>query len=111
METFSYRASSVTQRKKPRVTIAAFGDGYEQRQADGLHPNLMEFDLMFESVSQAVGDAIEVFLDARGSVESFNWTPPKKSVGIYVCDTWDRRWNSVVEGESTISGHFKQVPA
>jgi phage-related protein len=27
-------------------------------------------------------------LDARGGVESFDWTPPRGTAGKYVCDSW-----------------------
>lgn len=110
LPTFSFRPTTCRQQNIHRANTLSFGDGYEQRQADGSNTERLEFDLTFENVDQDEGDAIEAFLSARKAVETFNWTPPGKSAGKYVCsEPYSRDWNPDSDGVSTISCRFRQV--
>ena len=106
MPTLSYYPK-LTLRKtiKPRALIAAFGDGYEQRTADGINTQLARLDVSFSGVS-ATMDAIEAFLIARKATESFDWV---YRTGFYVCREWSREEHG--RGLATISCGFDQVPA
>ena len=107
---FTFRPTTCHQLNKHRVNGGVFGDGYEQRQTDGLNSDLLEYDLTFENVQQDEGDAIEEFLIARAALEAFFWTPPRKDQIKVVCtEPYTREWNPDVEGESTISCKFRQV--
>jgi phage-related protein len=89
MATFTYTPSfEATESSKPRVRKAQFGDGYEQRLAYGLHTNPKEWSLVFSNRTDTERDNITAFLDARGGMESFDWTPPRGSAGKYVCEDW-----------------------
>ena len=93
METFpsfcpTYGASK---RSQPKVRIAQFGSGYSQRTTFGINQNPKQWDLTFD-VSEAESDTIEAFLDARGGVEAFEWTPPDETTEYkWTCSQWDKK--------------------
>ncbi len=91
---------------QPNVRIAQFGSGYSQRTTFGLNQNPKTYDLTFE-VSETDADTIEDFLDARGGVENFDFTPPGDSSGKYIC----RQWNKSIPylNRATIQATFEQV--
>lgn len=76
---------------KPRVRVASFGDGYEQRQADGINARNDTWDLQFENRDDSETAAIHGFLALRAGVEAFDWTPPNEASAIrVVCREWSR---------------------
>lgn len=108
VETFSYAPNyDANADRQPTIKEAAFGDGYEQRQADGINALKEVWNLEFTNRSLTEGNAIDDFLKARGGVEAFYWTPPDGTQGLYVCKQWNRskRLGNVI----TISAQFKQV--
>ena len=75
---------------RPNVRIAQFGSGYSQRSTFGINQNPKSYSLTFE-VSETDADTIEAFLDARGGVENFDFTPPGEAVsGKYICRDWNK---------------------
>jgi len=76
---------------KPRVRRVAFGDGYEQRQADGINTQPATWDLQFQSRTDTETATIIDFLEARGAVQAFDWTPPNEASAIrVVCREWSK---------------------
>lgn len=108
MATFTYTpdygaASSV----KPNVRVTKFGDGYEQRQANGLNTMPKQWSLKFGLRSDSEANAIEAFFIAQAGVSSFDWTDINGAAGKYVCRGWQRakdRYNL-----NTITAIFEQV--
>lgn len=94
---------------EPRVLVARFGDGYEQRVGDGINTQLRSWSLAFEHRDQTEADAIEAFLSAQGGVESFDWTDPHGHAGKWVCPKWSR--TPIAGTLSTINVVFREVPA
>jgi phage-related protein len=90
----------------PRVRVARFGDGYEQRVAHGIRTTPRRWSLRFVRHDDEL-DAIEAFLAARGGVEAFDWTPPRGPAGTWVCRTWRRSLTQPNYGE--ISCTFEEV--
>ena len=90
---------------KPEVTITKFGEGYEVRQAAGLNFRKEVWEVVVEG-NDALSDAIDAFLTARGGVESFIWTTPKNKTLIFVCDEWRVKR---VQGYRQLSTSFRQV--
>jgi phage-related protein len=89
MATFTYTPSfEATESSRPRVRKFAAGDGYEQRVRFGLNTDPKEWTLVFSNRDDTERDLIAAFLDARGGVESFDWTPPRGTAGKYVCSEW-----------------------
>lgn len=76
--------------RAPRVKTAKFGDGYEQRQADGINNNLAVWNLTFANRDATEASAIDDFLNARGGVERFDWTDPDGVAGKYICRKWSK---------------------
>jgi len=91
----------------PRVRVARFGDGYEQRAADGLHTQLRTYSVRLAADHDLL-DAAEQFLADRGGVEPFNWYDLKGRDGLWVCRAWSRR-DHATGGELTAK--FEEVPA
>ncbi len=92
---------------KPDVRNAKFGDGYEQRLANGLNNRPRQWKVIFANRVTATADQMQAFLDARGAVESFDWTPPHGSAGKWVC----REWTEQKSGPQSRSfeGVFEEV--
>ena|SRR5690242_20031765 len=91
MTTFTSEPSYGARRtNQPRILAAQFGDGYEQRAADGINTNPQVWDLTFAERSTSEADTITDFLEARGGTEAFDWTNPEGDAGKYVCKTWGR---------------------
>ena len=96
----------IQKRSEPNVRIAQFGSGYSQRTTFGLNQNPKRYDLTFE-VSETDADTIEDFLDARGGVEKFDFTPPGDSSGKYICRNWSKSIPYL--NRATIQATFEQV--
>ena len=95
----------------PRVKTSRFGDGYEQRVADGINNILQKWQISFTRRSEIDIDYVYDFLRARGGVESFDWTPRGEATArIFVCRKWNRKFDvyNVVQG---ISFTLEEVPA
>ncbi|OXE37447.1 MAG: hypothetical protein CGW95_01470 [Phenylobacterium zucineum] len=108
MATFTYTPDyGASYEVQPTVRVSSFGDGYEQRQANGINTQRRTWDLKFSVRSNAEADAIEAFFVAQAAVQSFDWTDINGDAGKFVCMSWQRsrdRYNL-----NTISCKFKQV--
>ncbi|WP_018435358.1 phage tail protein [Paraburkholderia atlantica] len=72
------------------VRAGKFGDGYEQRSADGINNIVASFDLQFIGDASKIS-AIRAFLKERAGATSFYWTPPlEASPLLFYCATWSR---------------------
>lgn len=93
---------------KPRVRVFSFGDGYEQRQADGLNARNDTWDVSFQNREDAEAADILQFLATRAGVEAFDWTPPNESTAIrVVCREWNRSLDRA--NLNSISAQFIRV--
>lgn len=79
--------------RKPRINIAQFGDGYEQRLADGINYMQTEFDLSWEAREELVIMAMDDFLSAT-TPKAFPFQHPvtKQIINVF-CDEWNISWN------------------
>lgn len=93
---------------KPRAKTVRFGDGYEQRQQDGLNPVLRVYQLTFRNSHDDTRE-LEAFLERHGAVKAFLWTPyDTQRQSTYVC----REWTPTIHHHYTdISCTFEEVPA
>lgn len=67
-----------------RVRTARFGDGYKQTVADGINNKEQSWPLAFAG-TVAEMTPIRDFLDARMGYQSFYWTPPLGTQGLFRC--------------------------
>ncbi len=108
MATFTYTPDfGIAQDIKPNVRVTQFGDGYEQRQANGINTQRKRWSLKFSLRSDTEAAAITSFLATQGAVSSFDWTDINGTAGKYVC----REWNTTKDryNLNTISTTFEQV--
>lgn len=89
MATFTWTPSyEPTESSQPRVRAFATADGYEQTTGFGINRDPKSWDLSFENRDDTEREQIAVFLEARGGIEAFDWTPPRGAAGRYRCKEW-----------------------
>lgn len=79
----------------PKVREVAFGDGYTQRNPDGINNVLLKLNLNFDLRTNAEATAILHFLHTRGGWESFIFTPPDpySTKKLFICKDWATSFN------------------
>ncbi|MDR5646712.1 phage tail protein [Burkholderia cenocepacia] len=75
----------VTGTTKFDVLVAQFGDGYSQRAPNGINNAADVWPVTFRNDAETI-DAIYTFLKATRGAQRFEWTPPRRSKGVFVCD-------------------------
>lgn len=99
-----------TSTRRPRILSTKFGDGYEQRGADGINPDLQSWSLLFDHLPVADANTIEGFFVTNNSaVVPFDWTPPRAGAALkFLCRNWTRTMTS--PNTDRITATFEQVP-
>ncbi len=59
-----------------KMLIADFGDGYKQRQEDGINARRQRWSLSFQHVTDLKANRIIDFLESVGATTAFIWQPP-----------------------------------
>lgn len=72
------------------VLTAQFGDGYKQTAANGINNKSQSWPLKFTGTAARI-TLIRDFLDARMGYQSFYWTPPLGTQGLYKCPSYSPR--------------------
>lgn len=109
MATFTYIPDIGAQVEyKLRFKEAKFGDGYEQRYADGLNSVSEVWSLAFTNRDNTDIDAIITFLKARAGVEVFDWETPNGDTLKFRCKQFSKGIpvNGVISDASAV---FEQV--
>jgi phage-related protein len=76
MSDLNYVASYGTElMDQPRVQRAEFGDGYVAEAPDGINPVKEVWNVLFDTISLADGEAIRAFLRTKTG-STFTWTNP-----------------------------------
>lgn len=84
----NYGASKEAQ---PNGRAAQFGSGYSQRSTFGINQDKKVWQLTWQNIGAADANTIEDFLEARGGVESFDWSPPDDTETYkWVCTSWTK---------------------
>lgn len=92
---------------KPNIRKAQFGDGYEQRSANGINTIKEEWSLAFTRPDAEIKE-IDTFLRARGGVESFDWETPNGEIKRFVCsEEWSIKHVNL--GVKELTAKFSQV--
>ena len=81
----------------PRVLKATFGDGYEQRIADGINNIQEEYSIAFNNRTKEEIDDITAFLASKNGVTSFDFTIPDsnnsgESTVKVVCEQYNQNY-------------------
>jgi len=97
----------------PRVQVAKFGDGYEQRLSTGINPLQESYDVGFTNRSRTEADDIIAFFESKKGATNFSFTIPDTNSGgnertiKVVCDNWSL---SYINAEaSSVSATFRRV--
>jgi len=109
MEQFHWHVMpNMTERSQPRVKTIKFGDGYEQRQQDGINSDLRTYEVTLKVLRQE-SQYIDNFLSEHKGVKAFLWREPNRHRVITVkCPTWSTSVDSTV---TTITASFEEVVA
>lgn len=109
MSTFTWIPDAgATCTREPRVRKAQFGDGYEQRAADGINNDLRSWSVSFSVRTNAEIALIDAFLTTCGGVTAFTWADPDGNSSTYVCRKWTRTVGQA--NIQAISATFDEVP-
>jgi|TARA_B110000495_G_C23028839_1_gene612070 phage-related protein len=104
---------------KPRVRVAQFGDGYQQRVADGINATEESFSVSFSNRSKAEADDINAFFVLKKGVIAFNFTVPDSNSSTndsagspvttvkVICSEWQQSYTQLTG--SSISATFTRV--
>lgn len=74
--TYATPDKTMSRGSKPRVLRAKFGDGYEQRVADGINSINENYSISFNTREKAFIDDVVVFLDGKLGATAFTFTLP-----------------------------------
>ena len=108
MATFTYIPSfTASESSQPSVRKVQFGDGYQQRLRFGLNTDSKTWQLTFANRTDSERETILSFLEARGGVESFDWTPPRGGAGKFVCEEWQAKLSNC--NNNQIQATFREV--
>lgn len=107
METFNWPVKPGMKTDfSPRVRSVRFGDGYEQRKADGLNSQLKKFNVNL-SLPPEKADQVLGFLTRHGGVKSFIFQPIKSQPAVVVvCRKWSSDLGNI---KTSISAEFEEV--
>lgn len=81
----------------PKVKKVVFGDGYTQRNPDGINNVLLKLELRFSLRTNEEASNILHFLQMRAGAESFIFTPPDpySIPKLFTCEDWNTTINYV----------------
>ena len=103
----------------PKVRVAEFGDGYQQRIADGLNSVADVFTVNFVNRLKAEADDIEAFFRSKKAVTAFNFTFPDSNSSSndsagnpvttvkVICKQWSQQYGN--SGSYSINAQFERV--
>ena len=72
--------------QSPRVHMANYGDGYEQRVAAGINNLPEEWSLTWNNRSNADANKVIKFLEDEAGVTAFDWYPPDTEISSTATD-------------------------
>ena len=103
----------MTRSNEPLVFVAEFGDGYQQRVANGINNLKQEFSVSFATREKAEIDDIVGFFESTNGVTAFDFTFPdtnasgnEETVKVYVTQV-SQNWD--YDNFYTLSATFRRV--
>lgn len=97
----------------PRVLLAAFGDGYEQRVADGINVLDQTMSVSFSSRPKAEIDDLVAFFESLGGVSKFKFSLEDSNESsstetiFCICPSWNQTW--AFENFYNLTAEFRRV--
>tara|TARA_Y200000002_G_scaffold381621_1_gene396124 strand:+ start:2666 stop:3070 length:405 start_codon:yes stop_codon:yes gene_type:complete len=111
--------NDLAKNSKPKVKVARFGDGYEQRAAKGINHIEESYRVTMKNRERTVADDIVKFFDDKGGVSSFDFTVPDANGSTndssgnpvttikVVCSTWSLQYANA--NHYNVSAQFKRI--
>ena len=65
-----------------RVLTTDFGDGYNQRSADGINIVRLAYSISWTNIDTERKNTLQDFLESTQGIESFLWQPPDMSTEL-----------------------------
>jgi phage-related protein len=103
-------------KNSPKIHTVSFGDGYEQRLADGINNLQQSMNVTFRLRPKAEIDALIDFFEDLGGVTKFQMTIDKDTAGSdtnatrtikVVCKNWEQTYN--YDNYYSLSATFERV--
>jgi|TARA_B110000858_G_scaffold195089_1_gene250754 phage-related protein len=97
----------------PRVLLANFGDGYEQRLADGINVLDQNMTISFSTRPKAEIDDLVAFFESLKGVSRFKFNLEDSNEGsstetiLCVCPSWSQTW--AFDNFYTLTATFRRV--
>ena len=113
--TYAIPDKTMSRKSTPNVLVAQFGDGYQQRTANGINSIQEEYSVSFNTREKAFIDDVVVFLDGKLGATAFTFTLPdtnnttrtgEKDVQV-ICQ--DYSTNYEYDDFYTLTATFKRV--
>ena len=85
----------LSRKNTPRVHLAQFGDGYEQRLQDGINSLKQEISVSFQTRPKAEIDDLVAFFESLGGVNKFEMTIDDSNGNETIkvlCQQWSQTW-------------------
>ena len=104
---------SLSRKNTPRVHLAQFGDGYEQRLQDGINSLKQEISVSFQTRPKAEIDDLVAFFESLNGVTKFRFDLADSNAGSstetikVVCPNWTQRWE--YDDYYTLEAKFQRV--
>tara|TARA_R110000772_G_C13091401_1_gene418624 strand:+ start:272 stop:643 length:372 start_codon:yes stop_codon:yes gene_type:complete len=102
-----------TRKNTPTIFKTQFGDGYEQRLANGINNLKQEFSINFATRTKEDIDDIVDFFELKGGVTAFTYTYADSNEGggekavKVICDDWTQTWE--YEDYYSLSCTFRRI--
>ena len=94
----------------PKVHTLSFGDGYEQRIADGINNLQQSMSVTFATRPKAEIDDLVAFFESLGGVSKFRMTIDDtngaETIKV-VCKSWNQTWN--YDNFYSLSATFERI--
>ena len=102
----------LTRQSTPRVLRVQFGDGYEQRVAEGLNPMQETYNISYANRPKAEIDDIAAFMDDKKGVTKFDYVIPDtnnsgETTIKVVCEQYNLTY--VNDSSYTFTATFRRV--
>lgn len=109
MEEFHWNVSpDMVVNVEPKTRVVKFGDGYEQRQQNGINNDLRSYSVTLK-VKRDEEFMIDDFLSRHGAVKAFLWRQPHShKLTPVVCRGWNISVSNII---TTITATFEEVVA
>jgi len=99
-----------TRASNPKVHTMTFGDGYEQRLADGINNLAQTMNISFSTRPKAEIDDLVAFFESLGGVSKFRMTIDdtngNETVKV-ICRQWNQTW--AYDNFYSLSATFERV--